>query len=105
MYTLDDIMTDRDAQITVGLIAFFLVAFPAYFAYASEYRSDDSLGGGVADYQVNGEIEYLFLESNSESIADGDPLTVILNTDDINNVEELNIVGCLLYTSPSPRDT
>ncbi len=105
MYTLDDIKTDRDAQITVGLIAFFLMAFPAYFAYASAFKADDSLGGGVADYQINGEIEYLFLESNSESIADGDPLTVILNTDDINNVEELNLVGVRLKLSFGEDET
>ena len=99
MYTLDDIKTDRDAQITVGLIAFFLVAFPAYFTYASEYKADDSLGGGVADYQINGEIEYLFLESNSESIADGDPLTLTVSTDLIDNAEDLNIVGVRLTLS------
>ena len=105
MYTLDDIKTDRDAQITVGLIAFFLVAFPAYFAYASAFKSDDSLGGGVADYQINGEIEYLTFESNTESIAEGDPLTVIFNTDDINNVEELNIVGVRLKLSFGEDET
>ena len=105
MYTLDDIKTDRDAQITVGLIAFFLVAFPAYFAYASAFKADDSLGGGVADYQINGEIEYLTFESNTESIAEGDPLTVIFNTDDINNVEELNIVGVRLKLSFGEDET
>ena len=55
MYTIDDLKTDPDAQITVGCIVFFLIAFPAYFHFAAG-GADGSLGGGVADYQVNGEI-------------------------------------------------
>ena len=98
MYTIDDLKTDRDAQITVGCIVFFLIAFPAYFNFAAD-GADGSLGGGVADYQVNGEVTYVLLDSGSESIADGTPWSDTFNTDAINDADELNIVGVELRLS------
>ena len=71
MYTLDDLMENRDAQITLACIAFFVLAFPAYF-YVAAGNADGTLSGGVADYQVNSEMAYVFLDAGSESIADGD---------------------------------
>ena len=87
MYTIDDLKTDRDAQITVGCIVFFLIAFPAYFNFAAD-GADGSLGGGVADYQVNGEVTYVLLDSGSESIADGDTWSMTYNTDAVNNADD-----------------
>ena len=98
MYTIDDLKTDPDAQITVGCIVFFLIAFPAYFNFAAG-GADGSLGGGVADYQVNGEITYVLLDSGSESIADGDTWSMTYNTDAVNNAEDLNIVGVRISMS------
>ena len=92
MYTMEDLKTNRDAQITVGSILFFVLAFPIYFGYAAG-TADDTLGGGVADYQVNGEITYVELDSGTEYVADGTPWTATFNTDAINNADELNIVG------------
>ena len=92
MYTMEDLKTNRDAQITVGSIVFFLLAFPIYFGFAAG-NADGSLGGGVADYQVNGEITYVLLGSGSEGIADGDSWSETYNTDAINNADDLNIVG------------
>ncbi|MDP6200125.1 MAG: hypothetical protein QF531_05080, partial [Candidatus Poseidonia sp.] len=87
MYTIDDLKTNRDAQITVGSIVFFLLAFPIYFGMAAG-NADGSLGGGVADYQVNGEITYVLLDSGTESIADGTPWSDSFNTDEVNNAED-----------------
>jgi len=92
MYTMEDLKTNRDAQITVGSILFFVLAFPIYFGYAAG-TADGSLGGGVADYQVNGEITFVELDSGIEYVADGTPWTATFNTDAINNADELNIVG------------
>ena len=92
MYTMEDLKTNRDAQITVGSILFFVLAFPIYFGYAAG-TADGTLGGGVADYQVNGEITYVELDSGTEYVADGTPWTATFNTDAINNADELNIVG------------
>ena len=104
MYTIDDLKTNRDAQITVGSIVFFLLAFPIYFGMAAG-NADGSLGGGVADYQVNGEITYVQLDSGSEAIGDGDPWTDTFNTDAINNAEDLNIVGLRISMSYGEDET
>jgi hypothetical protein len=92
MYTLEDLQTNRDAQITVGSIVFFLLAFPLYFGFAAG-NADGSLGGGVADYQVNGEITYVALDSGTESIGDGETWSMMYNTDAVNDADDLNIVG------------
>lgn len=98
MYTIDDLKTNRDAQIMVGSILFFLLAFPLYFGMAAN-GADGSLGGGVADYQVNGEITYVMLDSGTEAIADGDTWSMTYNTDAINDADELNIVGVRISMS------
>ncbi len=92
MYSMDDLKENRDAQITVACIAFFLIAFPTYFSIAAD-RADGSLGGGVGDYQVNGEVTYIELDSGSEFIGNGETWPMTYNTVDVNNAEELNIVG------------
>jgi hypothetical protein len=92
VYTMEDLKTNRDAQITVASIIFFVLAFPIYFGIAAG-NADGSLGGGVADYQVNGEITYVLLDSATEYVADGTPLMEAFSTDAINNADELNIVG------------
>jgi len=89
---MEDLKTNRDAQITVASIVFFILAFPLYFGFAAG-NADGSLGGGVADYQVNGEISYVLLDSATEYVADGTPLMETFSTDAINNADELNIVG------------
>ena len=104
MYTIDDLKTNRDAQITVGSIVFFLLAFPIYFGMAAG-NADGSLGGGVVDYQVNGEITYVLLESGSEPIADGDTWSDTFNTDTINDADDLNIVGVRISMSYGEDET
>ena len=104
MYTMEDLKTNRDAQITVGSILFFVLAFPIYFGYAAG-TADGTLGGGVADYQVNGEITYVELDSGIEYVADGTPWTATFNTDAINNADELNIVGLRVSMSYGEDET
>ena len=99
MYTIDDLKTNRDAQITVGSIVFFLLAFPIYFVGMAAGNADGSLGGGVADYQVNGEITYVLLDSGTEPIADGDSWSDTFNTDAVSDADELNIVGVRISMS------
>jgi hypothetical protein len=89
---MDDLKENRDAQITVACIAFFLIAFPTYFSIAAD-RADGSIGGGVGDYQVNGEVSYVTLDSGAEYVADGTPWSEIFSTDALDNAEDLNIVG------------
>ena len=104
MYTMEDLKTNRDAQITVGSILFFVLAFPIYFGMAAG-SADGSLGGGVADYQVNGAITYVLLDPGSESIADGDTWSMTYNTDAVNNADDLNIVGVRISMSYGEDET
>ncbi|MDA0715647.1 MAG: hypothetical protein O2866_05465 [archaeon] len=92
MYSMDDLKENRNAQITVACIAFFLIAFPTYFSVAAE-RADGSLGGGVGDYKVNGEVTYVTLDSGAEYVADGTPWSGTFSTDALNGADNLNIVG------------
>ena len=89
---MEDLKTNRDAQITVGSILFFVLAFPIYFGIAAG-NADTDFAGAAGDYQVSGELTYVMLDSGTESIADGDTWSMTYNTDAVNNADELNIVG------------
>ena len=98
MYTMEDLKTNRDAQITVGSILFFVLAFPIYFSIAAG-NADTDFAGAAGDYQVLGELTYVVLDSGSESIADGDTWSMTYNTDAVNDADELNIVGVRISMS------
>ena len=55
--------------------------------------SSSSSGNVVGEYQVNGELSYVLLDSGSEYVADGTPRIETYNTDAIDGADELNIVG------------
>ena len=57
MYTMEDLKTNRDAQITVASILFFVLAFPIYFSIAAG-NADTDFAGAAGDYQVSGELTY-----------------------------------------------
>ena len=100
MITLDDLKTNRDTQITVGCIAFFLIAFPLYFSFAASGVSSVAGTRGVGDYQINGNLTYVQLTDGIEYIADGDTLMIDnLHTDAIDDAEDLNIVGVRVVMS------
>jgi hypothetical protein len=100
MITLDDLKTNRDTQITVGCIAFFLIAFPLYFSFAASGVSSMAGARGVGDYQINGNLTYVQLTDGIEYIADGDTYMIDdLHTDSIDDAEDLNIVGVRVLMS------
>ena len=104
MYTMEDLKTNRDAQITVGSIVFFLLAFPIYFGYAAS-TATGSIGGGVADYQVNGEITYVELASGSVYVDDGSSWSDSFNTSAVRGADDLNIVGVMVSMSYGEDET
>ena len=100
MITLDDLKTNRDTQITVGCIAFFLIAFPLYFSFAASGVSSMAGARGVGDYQINGNLTYVQLTDGIEYITDGDTYMIDdLHTDSIDDAEDLNIVGVRVLMS------
>ena len=101
---MEDLKTNRDAQITVGSILFFVLAFPIYFGIAAG-NADTDFAGAAGDYQVSGELTYVMLDSGSESIADGDTWSMTYNTDAVNDADELNIVGVRISMSYGEDET
>ncbi len=100
MITLDDLKTNRDTQITVGCIAFFLIVFPLYFSFAASGVSSMAGARGVGDYQINGNLTYVQLTDGIEYIADGDTYMIDdLHTDSIDGAEDMNIVGVRIVMS------
>ena len=100
MITLDDLKSNRDTQITVVCIVFFLIAFPGYFAMKGGDSSGSGAMGGVADYNINGELTYIQLADGIEYIADGEPLVIDdLHTDAVDDAEDMNIVGVRVVMS------
>ncbi|MDA9828814.1 hypothetical protein N9C12_03900 [Candidatus Poseidoniaceae archaeon] len=100
MMTLDDLKTNRDTQITVGCIAFFLIAFPLYFSFAASGVSSVAGTRGVGDYQINGNLTYVQLTDGIEYIADGDTYMIDdFHTDAIDDAEDMNIVGVRVVMS------
>ena len=100
MITLDDLKSNRDTQITVVCIVFFLIAFPGYFAMKGGDSSGSGAMGGVADYNINGELTYIQLADGIEYIADGETLMIDdLHTDAVDDAEDMNIVGVRVMMS------
>lgn len=106
----ENLKSDRDTQITVGLIVIFMLLFPAYFAYAANNVSSGGALGSVGDYKVSGEYTFIELDSATEYIADGDTLTLELHSDAVQSqIEGKNLVAVIVNmtydedeTSPGP---
>jgi len=106
MWTLDDLKTDRDTQITAICIGFFLIAFPLYFSIAASGVDATSGLGGVRDYEVSGELTYVELASGGEYIADGTTFDIEnLHTDAIDGADDMNIVGVRLTMTYGEDET
>ncbi len=100
MMTLDELKTNRDTQIAVFCIVFFLLAFPAYFKIKADATSSTGAMGGVGDYNINGNLSYVPLDNGMEYIADGDTFALDdLHTDSVDGAEDMNIVGVRLSLS------
>ena len=61
--------------------------------------------GGVGKYSVSGELTYIDFESGEETIADGSPLIIDLNTDQLDDIADKNIVGVLVSMSYQEDET
>ena len=94
---LDDVKEDQKLQVQVLCVAFFLLAFPSYF-FLKAAATDDIAGmGGVGTYTVTGEFSYIDFDNGGEYIADGQSITIDLNTDSLGSMDmDKNIVGVLV---------
>ena len=89
--TLERLQNDRQFLATVLLTMFFLAIFPAYFAMGGS--SGDGSLSAVADYKVEGELEYIELDNATEYIFDGETLELSFTTEVLDDASSRNIVG------------
>ena len=94
---IDDIKEDQKMQIQAVCVVFFLLAFPSYFFLKAAATDNPAGMGGVGTYSVTGEFSYIDFDSGEETIADGTPFVLDLNTDAISSEDQdKNIVGVLV---------
>ena len=97
---IDDIKEDQKMQIQAVCVVFFLLAFPSYFFLKAAATDDPAGMGGVGTYSVTGEFSYIDFDSGEETIADGTPFVLDLNTDALSSEDQgKNIVGVLVSMS------
>ena len=102
----ENLKSDRDTQITVGLIVIFMLLFPAYFAYAANSVSSGGALGSVGDYKVSGEYTFIELDSATEGIADGETLTLELHSDAVQSqIEGKNLVAVIVNMTYDEDET
>ena len=89
--TLERLQNDRQFLATVLLTMFFLAIFPAYFAMGGS--GGDGSMSAVADYKVEGELEYIELDNATEYIFDGETLELSFTTEVLDDASSKNIVG------------
>ena len=103
---IDDIKEDQKMQIQALCVVFFLLAFPSYFFLKAAATDDPSGMGGVGTYSVTGDLSYIDFDSGEETIADGTPFVLELNTDALSSEDQgKNIVGVLVSMSYSEDET
>ena len=101
-----NLQSDRDTQITVVLIIFFMIAFPAYFNYASSNVSSSGALGSIGNYNVTGEYTFIELDSATEGIADGETLTINLHSDAVQSqIADKNVVAVIVNMSYDEDET
>jgi hypothetical protein len=97
---VDDIKEDQKMQIQALCVVFFLLAFPSYFFLKAAATDDPAGMGGVGTYSVTGDLSYIDFDSGEETIADGTPFVLDLNTDALSSEDQgKNIVGVLVSMS------
>ena len=97
---MDDIKENQIMQIQALCVVFFLLAFPSYFFLKAAATDEPSGMGGVGTYSVTGDLSYIDFDSGEETIADGTPFLLDLNTDALSSEDQgKNIVGVLVSMS------
>ena len=97
---IDDMKEDQKMQIQALCVVFFLLAFPSYFFLKAAATDDPSGMGGVGTYTVTGDFSYIDFDNGEETIADGTPFVLDLNTDALTSEDQdKNIVGVLVSMS------
>ena len=103
---VDDLKEDQKMQIQAVCVVFFLLAFPSYFFLKAAATDDPAGMGGVGTYSVTGEFSYIDFDSGEETIADGTPFVLDLNTDALSSEDQgKNIVGVLVSMSYGEDET
>ena len=103
---MDDIKEDQMMQIQALCVVFFLLAVPSYFFLKAAATDEPSGMGGVGTYSVTGDLSYIDFDSGEETIADGTPFVLDLNTDALSSEDQdNNIVGVLVSLTYAEDET
>ena len=105
MALIDDIKTDRDTQIYVVAITFFLIAFPAYFAMASSLKDMGELPTASGDWTVTAEWSYITLAEGTQDVENDSPYTAQMNTDSVSEAKGKNVVGVMVTLTYGEDET
>jgi hypothetical protein len=83
-----------------------MIAFPAYFNYASNSVSSGGALGSVGNYHVTGEYTFIELDSAEEGIADGETLTINLHSDAVQSqIADKNVVAVIVNMTYDEDET
>ena len=105
MALIDDIKTNRDTQIYVVAITFFLIAFPAYFALASTFKDMGELPTASGDWTVTAEWSYITLANGTQDVENDQPFTTQMNTDSVSEAKGKNVVGVMVTLTYGEDET
>ena len=105
MAFINDIKNNRDTQIYVVAITFFLIAFPAYFAMASSLKEMGELPTASGDWTVTAEWSYITLAEGTQDVENDQPYTAQMNTDSVSEAKGKNVVGVMVTLTYGEDET
>jgi len=105
MVLIDDIKTNRDTQIYVVSITFFLIAFPVYFAMASTFKEMGELPAASGDWTVTAEWSNITLANGTQDVENDQPFIAQMNTDSVSEAKGKNVVGVMITLTYGEDET
>ena len=98
MSLMQKLQSDRETQISAFCIAFFVIAFPAYFAVAASLTDLGVLPGPKGTYEATVAESNLTLGESELVLEDGQPQTISFDTNTISGDLEGSYIAYVRFT-------